>query len=207
MRMQLGKVKMTLGNEMDFHYVEGQRVCDDNNPMVAGMRKVFGDDAVLREYAIATEDSRGWRTYDELDAAIKYLEKKFKGLPGGPPDVVLGFSQGANLATLLLARAELRLPGAPPPYRCGILLSGSKPGWAAQFPDLFAAPLETPLLVASSDTDEIVGTGPDEQAKLFMHVTRAKHLGPGHRPLPADREEVKVLVQQMRDLIMQYCPP
>ena len=92
---------------------------------------------------------------------------------------MLGFSQGANFASMLAARAERR--GTP--YRAVVLLCPARPGWARQLPDAFSAPLKTPTLVGAGRQDTVVGNG-DELATLFARPERRTH-AEGHRPLPA----------------------
>ena len=72
-------------------FVEGPKLCAENNPHVKTMRRFYGPSAELREYAEATTDERGWRTYNELDEAVAALEGRVSGA-----DCLLGFSQGAN---------------------------------------------------------------------------------------------------------------
>ena len=67
--------------------------------------------------------------YSGLDTACAYVEAEIRLLPG-PVDALVGFSQGANLISVISARASLGLAGAMPPLRCVVLLSGSLPGFA-----------------------------------------------------------------------------
>ena len=92
---------------------------------------------------------------------------------------MLGFSQGANFASMLAARAERR--GTP--YRAVVLLCPARPGWARQLPGAFERPLTTPALVGAGRQDAVVGNG-DDLAALFARPERRTH-AEGHRPLPA----------------------
>ena len=91
---------------------------------------------------------------------------------------MLGFSQGANFASMLAARAERR--GTP--YRAVVLLCGARPGWARGAAE-FATPLRTPALIGAGAQDAVVGNG-DDLAALFARPERRTH-AEGHRPLPA----------------------
>ena len=62
----------------------------------------------------------------------------------GTPDVIIGFSQGANLATVLAARAAAR--AAPLPSL--VLLCPSRPGWTSQLGGLFSTKIPTRALVS-----------------------------------------------------------
>ena len=172
--IQLGPLLPKLEETWDVAFVEGPKLCKEDNPHVKTMRRFYGPSAELREYAEATADDRGWRTYNELDEAVEALEGRIAGA-----DCLLGFSQGANFASMLAARAERR--GAP--FRCVVLLCGARPGWARQLPGAFSAPLKTPTLVGAGRQDTVVGNG-DDLAALFARPERRTH-AEGHRPLPA----------------------
>ena len=203
--MQLGPMLKQLREFADLHIIEGSLVCDANNKQAVAVREYFGDKHILLEYAKPTEDERGWRTYEGLEAAMGFVERKLAALPGGGADVLFGFSQGSNLITCLCARAERGAPGAPPPFRAAVLLSPSRPGWAAQLPELFASPLATPTLMGFSDTDEVIGDGPLEVAKLWSPqcLRSCKHVGPGHRPLPS---RDPAFVTGVAEFIAKFCP-
>ena len=172
--IQLGALLPKLEETWDVTFVEGPKCCAEDNPHVKTMRRFYGPSAELREYAEATADDRGWRTYNELNEAVEALEGRVAGA-----DCLLGFSQGANFASMLAARAERR--GTP--YRAVVLLCPARPGWARQLPDAFSAPLKTPALVGAGRQDTVVGNG-DELATLFARPERRTH-AEGHRPLPA----------------------
>ena len=172
--IQLGPLLPKLQETWDVTFVEGPKLCAETNPHVKTMRRFYGSSAELREYAEATVDERGWRTYNELDEAVAALEGRVAGA-----DCLLGFSQGANFASMLAARAERR--GTP--YRAVVLLCGARPGWARQLPGAFTTPLKTPALIGAGAQDTVVGNG-DDLAALFARPERRTH-AEGHRPLPA----------------------
>ena len=171
--IQLGPLLPKLQEIWDVTFVEGPKLCKEDNPHVKTMRRFYGPSAELREYAEATADDRGWRTYNELNEAVEALEGRVAGA-----DCLLGFSQGANFASMLAARAERR--GAP--FRAVVLLCGARPGWARQMNE-FATPLRTPALIGAGAQDAVVGNG-DDLAALFARPERRTH-AEGHRPLPA----------------------
>jgi predicted esterase len=200
----------------EVHLIEGNCPVGDT-PQAREMRKYFGDDQELKEYSPQSWDERGWRTYPRLETAIAHVETELAKLPGGGVDVLLGFSQGANLITSLVARAEV----AARPFRCAALLSPGRPGWAAQIPDAFAARLRTPVVIVWSPSDQFIcgpttsgeapqlaTTGPHLCALLWEEeaVTRFPHSGPGHRPLPKETEERSALLQCIGDHVTRHCP-
>ena len=203
LKMQLGRLLPVLRELGDIFVIEGSLVVDEDAPQVAEVRKFFGDKHVLKQYALPEVSENGWRTYSRLDAAVAHLEAQLSKLPGGGgADVLLGFSQGANLLTCLCAR------GAPAkPYRGVIMLAPSKPGWSQQLPELFAKPQTTPALLCYSETDT-VGTGHAEVASLWdsQCLRKLKHAGPGHRPTPADREEMAQFIATVKQFIEEHCP-
>ena len=210
---QFGPLFRVLRPVAELLLIEGQLPLAPDNKVsaaqVAEVRKFIGDSHVLKEYARPNLDGRGWRTYDGLDDAFKYVEQKIVSLTDGDgADVLIGFSQGGNLISCLAARAALGIAGAPPkPYRGVVILSPGHPGWAAQLPELFANKLTTPAIVGHSTTDT-VATGHAEVAQLWSGscVTELAHGGPGHRPLPGNRQEQQSLVAAVERFVAQHCP-
>ena len=196
----------------ELHVIEGSRECEKDNPQLQPMVDYFGDSHKYKEYARAVWDERRWRTYEakSMESAITYLEAALAKLPGGGVDVLVGFSQGANMITCLAARAER----AGRPYRATVLLSLQLPGWAAQEAELFASPLRTPSLIIWAPSDTTVyhpdtkACGPVECSKLFEagYATQREHGGPGHRPLPKDKPEATALVGEIKAFVEAWCP-
>ena len=89
LRAQLGPLVPKLEAQgWDVTFVEGPRVCAEDNPHVKMMRRFYGANQILREYAEATTDDRGWRSYKGVHEAVEALETAV-----GRPDCLLGFSQ------------------------------------------------------------------------------------------------------------------
>ena len=180
---------------VDLIFFDAPKLVAASNPHAELMHKFFGKDQVLREFGPAKLNGRGWRTYeDPLEVAESAHEALLEACGGEEPDVLLGFSQGANMLSILAAKAERE--GRP--YRCLVALCGARPGWAAELPDLFffrdgdsSSPLKTRLLCVRGESDAQVGPnvdaglpdGPTEMAKLFRDVTLLTHPG-GHSPFP-----------------------
>ena len=212
-RLQLAPLLRVLRGAADLHFIDGSMEIALDNPQAAAVRQFFGDKHTLYEYARPTEDARGWRTYEGLDVCLERLEGALARLPGGGADALFGFSQGANLITCLCARAAASAQeGAPLPYRASVLLCPSNPGWVSQRPELFAAPLPTPTLIAYSDTDQQVvtehGCGPRNVSRLYAPEVSSvvAHSGPGHRPLPADNAERNCFVEEVMRFLATHCP-
>ena len=206
LKAQLGPLTRQLRECADVFFVEGHRKVAENNEQVASVRKFFGDDVELKEYAVATLDARGWRTYDHLDEGISGIEASI-GRQGGA-DVLVAFSQGANFSTMVASRAARGDAGALPPFRAVVLLSPVLPGWASQKPELFEVPLGTPALILGSQTDSVAGNGPQEVANLYATARVHSHAGPGHRPLPtAANGELSNSVKIIKEFVLEHAPP
>lgn len=180
-KAQLAALVARLSASYELVFIEASRLCSADNVQAATMRKFFGQHQVLREFARATEDARGWRTYDGVERALDEAEHAVSlRFPDDPPQALVGFSQGANFATMLAARAELA--GSPIPACC--LFCGARPGWTRQLPELFKNTLGTPALLVAAEKDEVVHDGPLEMAKLFASPIVLRH-PEGHKPLPS----------------------
>lgn len=109
-------------DEFELLHVEGHLAAKSDSPMALMLKRAFGPLAErLRDYATTVFDSRGWWTYSgTCDTALRNLERSLAET--GDVDFLLGFSQGANFAAMLAARAAMRLPGSRPPFRGVILL-------------------------------------------------------------------------------------
>lgn len=203
-KIQLAKLLTPLRERCDVFIVEGALTAREESAETQVVRNHFGAKHVLREYARATFDERQWRTYDDLDDSMARVESDIAALSGGGgADVLIGFSQGANLITCLCARGS---------YRAAVLLAPSNPGWAKQLAGAFAAPLTTPTIVGYSDTDAQVnnsgGCGPANTARLYApeSVTILHHAGPGHRPLPREPADLQRVIDAVMALVEGQCP-
>ena len=102
-RTQLRALIERLEDKVEFQFISGRLRMDETegseltNGIVKTMKRFFGEDQILTQYGVPTFDSNGWRGYDDLDDAVRYLDDQIQSLPGGIPDAVLGFSQVAAL--------------------------------------------------------------------------------------------------------------
>lgn len=208
-RTQLKHLIAALGDSVELIFVEGSLISEEVRFDDKGrrnrelMRKHFGDDQVLLEHAVTTYGERGQDGpyyYDRLDEGIGSVERRLASLPA-PVDALLGFAQGANMSTLVAARAEKTSEGAAPPFKCLVLLENARPGWPEQKPDLFAAPLSTPALVVGGQPDSEAAAA---VARLFAAPAMFHHAD-GHRPLPKQPEVREQMVEQIRSFIFQHC--
>lgn len=195
---QLAALRKSCG-DIELIFVDGPLVCKEDNPQ----RKLMGlffPGQVLREFAEATLDDRGWRTYSvgtQLRDAMTFVEKQL--VAHAPIDGILGFSQGCNLATLVAARAAL---GEGPRLQFVIHMCGSKPGWVADHEELFAKPLQLAAMVVRAREDT-VALGSEEIASFYASSERIEHPDK-HRPLPADPQAASALCKQLHDFIWRH---
>lgn len=198
MKLQL-RMLTGASQDLEFFFVDGPLLCKPDNPMVEGMKKFFPS-GVFREFAEATLDGKGWRTYEagnQLQEAVLFIDKAIEA--HSPIDGIIGFSQGANMATLIAARS---VAGKGPKLNFVIHMCPATPGWVAQVPDLFTKPLDIPALVVKALQDETVN-GADEIAKLYSFPERTEHPDK-HRPLPPDPKAAKQLCSELQDFIWKH---
>ena len=95
------------------------------------------------------------KEYDGIEESIAHLQRYM--LEHGPFDGVLGFSQGACLASILCARqqasAAVATAAAPRRFRFAILVSGFVPADGKLAALFKGPPLELPVLVSHGKSD------------------------------------------------------
>lgn len=121
------------------------------------------------------------RRYVDVDAALEYLQEQLK--KHAPIHGVLGFSQGANLASLLAAQAEA---GEGIEFDFVVHLCPGRPGWTSQRPAWFKKPLAMRSLHISGERD--LGNPPLCLRRLYVAPHTMLHEDV-HRPIPGTRAE------------------
>ena len=129
-----------------FRHAEGGRPTEFDTAMLAAVIAASGvQPAELRDWFVTRGNHYGEFSFDGFDEAVEHAEyeiSKLLELKGKPIDILLGFSQGADLAILLAARhakgkTSKLLPNMKglvlletdhPFLNCGVLPAGSKPG-------------------------------------------------------------------------------
>ena len=228
-KMQLARLLPTLSQLAEIIHLDGGEAAPDGqlNDM---MRKFFGEQQLLRQYTTTAFDERdGWLWYPQLDEAIPRVERALQVL--GPIDFCLGFSQGANFAAMLAARAALVSPAGDaaaaaaatkmaaegpsplPPFYGVILLEPDLPGWARQKPELFSVhhPLPVPALIVGATKHASYGKAPAaeidtaaDRVASFFAAPRNVRFPEGHRPLPAGKESCKEVVDAITAFIEEH---
>ena len=129
-------------NDIEFDHVEGTREWKHKDPMLVKMlgekAQFFGwygvensadaDSADGRAYVSALLDESVKFEYIDADKALDQIDAHIQ--QHGPYDALVGFSQGATVATMLTARTLQRAAagvGPPPSWRCNLMLSALAP--------------------------------------------------------------------------------
>jgi len=133
---------------------------------------------------------------DRLPEGIENLEAQMRAL-STPLAVLVGFSQGANMSTMLSARSAHRKEGAAPAFRALVLLENDPPAWPKQMPEVFATALPTPALLVGGQVDS---PKTDAVGRFYASAEHARHAD-GHRPLPKDPAAREELVQRICSFI------
>ena len=128
---------------------------------------------------------RGWEATRDLLAPI--LER-------GPVGII-GFSQGAILATALAALAE---HGHSPRIEYVILIAGRTPR-ADVFAPYLREPLRTRSLHIWGETDALVGDTSKELVDRFDPATRTVVTWPGGHHIPATGPAAEAIARAVRD--------
>ncbi|CAJ1327788.1 unnamed protein product [Effrenium voratum] len=130
--------------------------------------KLAGDDIEFKQWAEPSGEDGGWRRYEGWEQALRFAQEAMNKLQ---PDVLLGFSQGSNLAHPLAAQAAL---GRGHPLHCVVHFCTTKPGWVAQTPELFEWQIPVPALLIAGKLDE-TATGSSEVASSYADPAVLSH--------------------------------
>jgi predicted esterase len=175
--------------EVELIFLDGAHKTQAFNELVA---KVFG---AAEHYRYMERRKRADGSGDEycgIAEAVAYAEAAYKehGCQG-----VLGFSQGANLATMLCAHLEEK------PQMC-VAFCGTQFGWQQQeeCADWFGAPLSVPSLHVVGRQDSIAATSV-KLSTLFKEPQLMYHES-DHRPFPPSPAEAEPLAQAVRSFIL-----
>eukprot|EP00667_Euglena_gracilis_P022964 EG_transcript_25768 len=142
-RIQLMPVLSACRPDVDFVFLDGPQEADMTDPSI--LEYFPAPQFQHLQYMRPIRSPDGTR-YEGVEAGLQHVRTFLQ--TDGPFDGLLGFSQGANLATLLTAEAESQTGRAP--WDFVVLMCGGRSLWAEGLPDL---PLRTPSLHVISKDD------------------------------------------------------
>lgn len=196
----------TQSDAVDFHFLDGHDHCP---PADATVAKVFAGEQCRRYMERVRVDGGDEFAYTGIDCAVQAVLQQLHD--HGPYDGLLGFSQGANLATMVAAQLLNGQqgpgePSRPPCPRFCILMCGTEFGWATkQLGHLFRGqPLPLPSCHIIGDMDPFKVTT-EALAQLWKDPQMHRHPS-GHRPLPPGKD-AEQLVSALRAFLMAHAVP
>lgn len=220
MEHQTALLRSTMGPAASFDFLEGGRPWNDAEvePVV---RRMFGDGpyygwygvehdgpkseatglAALMSYIGLLEDIDNVKfTYSDVELAIAKLETHVAG--HGPFDALIGFSQGAIVATLATAIALERQQlgqGLGPPWKRVVLICGMPPRDSRYISRFFgAAPLNFPATLVFGKRDPFNRYG-QRLKDCFLHPMVMEH-DEGHK-FPSSQDFSKQLAEHILSVL------
>jgi len=184
MGFQLTRLAKRLDGRVDLVYVNGPLVYPDDSSAVEEQRTIFkGIASELKFYSFhqclqTGHGQYGERSDDGLGGVLTYLQNQIR--INAPIDGVLGFSEGANAASVLAAQSAT---GAGATLNFAVHLCPGRPQWAKQRAELFKDRLPLPSLHVSGSQDIEC---PNENALRDLYEDPVCIMGDGdHKPIPA----------------------
>ena len=179
--------------------VEGALQVPALHPTAQIVRAAYGPQTEYLQYLETAPFDASASVYGGLDAAVAHVRQQVRICA---PTAVVGFSQGALLATLLAARA-VDEEGEEPPG-CLVLFNPPDPRCLLDHAAVRrCAPLPVPVLVCHGRADAVVGDAPQSYGALFARVHWLTHTG-GHQPLPSDEAEARKVAADVRRFVASH---
>eukprot|EP00439_Symbiodinium_sp_Y106_P027129 s2615_g3.t1 len=149
-RMQLQRASKLCGEAVEFIFLDGRMEAEKSNVMWEEMSRTFKGQVFYdwARFKTGPGTSVASRQYHDLDASLLYLQELLRAHE--PLDGIFGFSQGANMASLLAAQAVV---GQGVNFGFVVHCCPAGPGWIEQRPELFAQKLPMRSLHISGKED------------------------------------------------------
>jgi len=134
--------------------LEGSQECTSQEA-VENLEVFFGKKDPKLQYAECEFDERNWITYVDNESVLDWMQEQLSEL--APIDGIIGFSQGANFATMLAGQAAIG-EGEPLSFVC--LISPNAPGYARPLQRLFEEKVMVPAMFVRGEQETYdVGMG------------------------------------------------
>uniref|UniRef100_A0A5S6Q8S7 FSH1 domain-containing protein n=1 Tax=Trichuris muris TaxID=70415 RepID=A0A5S6Q8S7_TRIMR len=190
-RNKIGSLRKRLNDVAEFHFVDA--------PLIASCTPRENEEP--RSWWFSTDDGR-FSSRDETDVCIGFdssLESVVGSFDNGTGyDGLLGFSQGACMASLITSLMEIGKFGRT--FRFVVLFSGF-PSRSSKHEFLDGRLLETPSLHVVGETDSVIPKEMSLQlARMFSDPTIVYHQGGHYVPsAPAIANAVKAFLKKFLD--------
>ncbi|OLQ07997.1 Rhodanese-like domain-containing protein 6 [Symbiodinium microadriaticum] len=200
-RMQLQRASKLCGEAVEFIFLDGRMEAEKSNVMWEEMSRTFKGQVFYdwARFKTGPGTSVASRQYHDLDASLLYLQELLRAHE--PLDGLFGFSQGANMASLLAAQAVV---GQGVNFGFVVHCCPAGPGWIEQRPELFAQKLpmrslhisgkedsnpmlpllslyEDPASLAHSDGHKVIPSTGERGSRRCRPDNSRLHPWPGHR--------------------------
>ncbi|PNW86417.1 hypothetical protein CHLRE_02g085600v5 [Chlamydomonas reinhardtii] len=215
-QLKISSLDITINELADITYLDGPHAAKGApTPDVAR----FFAPPFVEWWDAVTDPATGVVTYEGAERSLAAIEAELQAAAaaGRPVEALLGFSQGAALAALVLALQECKLRfQSLPPLQCAVLISGSRirdPTWAGVYggpstsnggtamtdlhPESAQALLQRPTCHLIGAADPMRGRS--EQLALCFQSPLVLQHEQGHvvpRLQPSAREQLKAFLQQ-----------
>jgi pimeloyl-ACP methyl ester carboxylesterase len=175
MKNAMGGLHTALTAHVSMLYPDGTTVCEtDSVDRMYALWKVPRLPPPYLSWWNATDDGRIYRGWESARDSIGELIAKHQ------PAALLGFSQGAILASVL---AALSARGEFPKLEFAVIIAGSMPR-AESLSALFDIPIEMPSLHVWGERDALAASRAAPLAERFAEAQRQTMIWPGPHVIP-----------------------
>ncbi|CAK9082885.1 Uncharacterized hydrolase C22A12.06c, partial [Durusdinium trenchii] len=195
-KVQLQRAAKLCGDMVEFIYLDGRMKSEKDNVMWKEMSKAFkGQDLYDWAKWLEPNDVK-LRKYHNLEETLNFIQGLLR--EHEPLDGIFGFSQGANMASLLAAEA---VAGQGVTFGFVIHSCPAGPGWVEQRPELFdrKLPMRSLHISGKEDTNPVLPL-----LELYEDPVSVVH-SDGHKVIPSagGREEADFVAKTIADFILR----
>eukprot|EP00435_Cladocopium_sp_Y103_P038362 s105_g10.t1 len=198
-KVQLQRAAKLCGDKVEFIYLDGRMKSTRDNAVWEEMSRTFKGQEFYEWAEFSAASTVTERQYCDLETSLNFIQDLLR--QHEPLDGIFGFSQGANMASLLAAQA---VAGEGVNFGFVIHSSPAGPGWVEQRPDLFMQKLPMRSLHISGKLDT---NPPLPLVELYQEPLTLLH-GDGHKVIPSSggREEADFVAKTIADFVLSAAP-